>query len=450
MPSLTLGNRPVSDACTVAQAAKFAGIECHFIHNATAKVFMQWFHKFLEDASSCFFFYDAGLSARIHCHDIQDKCDDAQYVEDSELAEIRLIDLIGSKNPDSTVILISDWCHERNIWSFNPNRWEEIPPRMISIGVAEASERADEITEDRPSMELLSRINRGVFASGMFDALKANPAMTPLELKQRLDADLNGHHQTVTIETTSPEMLTQALFQSVKKESTTPKSTLPSAPASANPAGSGPNMPASKTASSIGQAGAAIIGSYPRTNLVSTPGSRPQMTFATGIPAETPIGTSQRPAGTESCHDTTNEVHRHCVKIQPDAVYTYDTRRVNWGPSEEEPDMWCVTEVTKTDNNGNVSKHRDHCRERSRFFCGSGWIPRNPTGDTFPLASAAGASRRTMRAPKTPSSVGKGCGTAVLDFRASAASVAASVKMLCPPLSTTNMTYGSWYLRNRS
>jgi hypothetical protein len=51
-----------------------------------------------------------------------------------------------------------------------------------------------------------------VFTSAIYNALKQKQALTPIELKAKLDAELRKYQQTVTIETTSAEMLKESLF----------------------------------------------------------------------------------------------------------------------------------------------------------------------------------------------------------------------------------------------
>jgi hypothetical protein len=69
-------------------------------------------------------------------------------------------------------------------------------------------------------LNIVSKVEAGVFTSGLYNSLKANQAMTPLELKAKLDAELKKYQQTVTLETTSPEMLDESLFLPNKNHKT--------------------------------------------------------------------------------------------------------------------------------------------------------------------------------------------------------------------------------------
>jgi hypothetical protein len=60
------------------------------------------------------------------------------------------------------------------------------------------------------------RVEAGIFTSALFDELKANQALTPVEMKSKLDAQLKKYDQMVTLETISAEMLKESLFQPVK------------------------------------------------------------------------------------------------------------------------------------------------------------------------------------------------------------------------------------------
>jgi hypothetical protein len=166
-PSVTLGTGPISDACTVASAAKFAGIDCFFIHNAKKADFLKWFDKFLSSATSCLFFYYVGHGTQVPCTsgDEADKMDEAYYFEDGVLIDDILLDhLIKSKNPNSTVILISDCCHSGSIWDLTDYS-KDPPPRVISIAAAQDSQTSKQIVVNKEVLNVVSRVEAGVFTS---------------------------------------------------------------------------------------------------------------------------------------------------------------------------------------------------------------------------------------------------------------------------------------------
>jgi hypothetical protein len=401
-PSVTLGTGPISDACTVASAAKYAGIDCYFIHNATRSDFLRWFDKFLSEASSCLFFYYVGHGTQVPSSngDEADQMDEAYYFEDGVVIDDVLLDhLIKNKNKQSTVILISDCCHSGSIWDLTDYA-KDPPPRVISIAAAQDSQTSKQIVVDKEVLNVVSRVEAGVFTSGMFGALKANIRLTPLELKAKLDSQLKKYQQNVTVETTSPEMLEESLFQPVK-----------AAPL--------------KPATTLAQAGATIV------QKLKAPLTEPQ-----------PV--DEQPVVTEGKGGKKTELHRRFTKIRPDGVYNFHITATTFEIPGKAPRVETIVEITKKDNKGRVTTEvRKHGKELSWHAGKSKWshapltktvdVSRLPTWQDLPDFHPKGDPLRRFMQP----TVGPWKTTRQFQARPS---------LVGPRFETTSMTYGGWNL----
>jgi hypothetical protein len=167
-------------------------MSCFFIHNAKKAEFLQWLDKFLPETESCLFFYYVGHGTEVKSsnNDESDQMDEAYYFEDGVITDDVLLDHpIASKSPDSSVILISDCCHSGSILDLADFQ-KDIPPRVISIAAAQDAQTSKQIVVSKEVLNIVSKVEAGVFTSGLFDALKENQSLTPLDLKAKLDAKL--------------------------------------------------------------------------------------------------------------------------------------------------------------------------------------------------------------------------------------------------------------------
>jgi hypothetical protein len=382
-PQVTLGTGPISDACTVATAAKYAGMDCFFIHNAKKASFLSWLDKFLGNASSCLFFYYVGHGTQVKSSGSSeaDNMDEAYYFEDGVLIDDILLDhLIKEKNPDSTVILISDCCHSGSIWDLTDYS-KDPPPRVISISAAQDSQTSKQIVVNKEVLNVVSRVEAGVFTSGMFEALKANRFMTPLELKKKLDASLSRYQQNVTVETTSPEMLQESLFAPAPVAAEpepvepvplpapapvapAPKPVAPTpAPAPVAPApkpvAPTPAAPALKPSTSLQQS---AVSTLPPATPPKPSTQKPQVTFGGGEQGKAggPKKKYQEPIVTQTANGTRTDLHRYFTKIRPDGIYEYHMISTTIEQPGRKPEISHVCEIKKTDNQGKVTTKVHH------------------------------------------------------------------------------------------
>jgi hypothetical protein len=383
-PSVTLGTGPISDACTVATAAQFAGMPCFFVHNAKKADFLKWLDKFLADAASCLFFYYVGHGTQVPSknNDESDGMDEAYYFEDGVLIDDVLLDhLVKSKNPNSSVILISDCCHSGSIWDLTDFQ-RDLPPRVISISAAQDTQTSKQIVVSKEVLHIVSKVEAGVFTSGMFDALKANAALSPVELKAKLDAQLRKYQQTVTLETTSSEMLNESLFL---------PTTAHEPPAIDAP----PAVAAKPTSSVLASAGAATLAPLPAAAKPS--GSAPD-------PKK-----YQQPVVTILKDGRKTELHKYFKKVRTDCTLDFHVISTTIEQSGRKPVVTHVIEIKKTDKNGRVTTSVHQYGDDMPWHAGKSKWSAPPVIATPTVTTAAAAPATTvavtMPPPKPPAPV---------------------------------------------
>lgn len=231
---LSLGVGPLSDALTIAKSAQKCGMDVYYLHNPRRQVFLNYLDKFFQICGKALFFYYVGHGTYEKCthgtHEEVDDMDEAYVFEDGNIIDDILLDhLIANKHPKSTLILISDSCHSGTVWDLDDDS-KQVPPRCISISAANDNQTAKQLVIDR--------VEQGAFTINMYKILKANINLTAREFQTKMNAILKQYQQGVYLDTSSPEMLDEALFQPkpdepIKVEE--PKKVEP-APAPAKPA----------------------------------------------------------------------------------------------------------------------------------------------------------------------------------------------------------------------
>jgi hypothetical protein len=367
--------------------------------------------------------------------------DEAYYFEDGVLLDDILLDhLISQKNPNSSVILISDCCHSGSIWDLTDFQ-KDVPPRVISISAAQDAQTSKQIVVSKEVLNIVSKVEAGVFTSGLFDALKANQALTPLELKAKLDAQLRKYQQTVTLETTSAEMLKESLFlpgaihatpepePAPAKPGTAPAKPEPvpvkpePAPAKPEPAPVKPEEPAkpsstltSAASSTLASAGAATLAPAPKPApalkpSVTPPPAKPS-TLTPSKPSGAIVHKYQQPVVTLLKDGKKTELHRYFTKVRNDCTLDFHVISTTIEQTGKKPVVTHVVEIKKTDKDGHVTTQVKQFGNDLPWHAGkSKWsseaviaVPK-PSG-TSPATPTTSAAKKPTVAPPPPPKAG--------------------------------------------
>jgi hypothetical protein len=422
-------------------------------------------------------------------NDEADSLDEAYYFEDGALIDDILLDhLIKFKNHNSSVILISDCCHSGSIWDLTDFQ-KDLPPRVISISAAQDQQTSKQIVISKEVLNILSKVEAGVFTSGMYDALKENQALSPIELKTKLDARLKRYQQTVTVETTSPEMLNESLFLPLKRQEepvpevelqTKPQLSAAQAPSASRfvprvvtrgPAAKIPYTP-STTATELSRYTGHIARPFP-----PTPQAQPLPSYL--LPRSTrpvppvpavPPKKYQQPVITYFKNGKKIELHRYYTKMGTDETIDYDVISTTLENNGMKPIVTHSVEITRTDQTGRVRKvvHK-YGNDLPWHAAASKWNSPPVVGQT-PAATVTSRTVALETSAASSSSWGKGnpylsqalklgelppyylTGEEKERMRTLEASLFARDQSIPVPkqvyskISASNMTYGYWYV----
>jgi uncharacterized caspase-like protein len=206
---LSLGTGPINDAVSFAKAMKRYNYDVYFLHNPRQRSFLQYLDAFFKAATQqlVFYYVGHGTSVRDVSGDEADGYDEAFVFEDGNIVDDDLIEhLIDNKNKDCRLILVTDACHSGTIWDIQGGnvKGRELPANIISISAAADAQTAKQTTIDR--------LDQGVFTYNLAKTLKAQPALSPQELQEKMRTILKKYAQTFTVGTTTNTLLREPLF----------------------------------------------------------------------------------------------------------------------------------------------------------------------------------------------------------------------------------------------
>ena len=208
--SISLGDGPMNDGYNMAKCLKKRyGYQVFYIINQKKQSFKDKFAHFLKCVENEFVLYYVGhgTSVRDTNGDESDGYDEALVFVDGNVIDDELIDLIiENKNETNKCVLVSDCCHSGTIWDIQGGNvnGRELPPNLLSISAANDKQTAKQT--------YVERMEQGMFTYNMNKVLKKEPNLSPLQLKQKMATSLRKYAQTVTIGTTTQELLNQPTF----------------------------------------------------------------------------------------------------------------------------------------------------------------------------------------------------------------------------------------------
>lgn len=207
--SLNLGTGPLNDAVTFAKRAKQCEFEVYYLHNPKSKTFLSYLDAFFQNTNHhlVVYYVGHGTNVRDRNGDEADGYDEAMVFDDGTIIDDVLVDhLIQYKKDSTELTLVTDACHSGSIWDLQSGTvcGRTLPPNVLSISAANDQQTAKQT--------MIDRMEQGVFTSNMCKIMKTKPLITPNELKTEMAKVLRKYCQTVTLGTTSPEMLNLPVF----------------------------------------------------------------------------------------------------------------------------------------------------------------------------------------------------------------------------------------------
>ena len=203
-----LGAGPNNDAFHILKIGAQFGYSNYFLRNGKSSRFLQVLDHFLKETSGhlIVFYVGHGTNVRDLNGDEDDGYDEAMVFDDGfVIDDVLRQHLVNFKNTDSILTLITDACHSGSIWDLQSQvKGVSLPPNVLSMSAA-----SDKQTAKQTYVESL---DQGMFTHFMKKAIKTKPSSNPLELRQVMKPQLQKYCQTVTIATTSRELLDKPLF----------------------------------------------------------------------------------------------------------------------------------------------------------------------------------------------------------------------------------------------
>ncbi|EAY21824.1 hypothetical protein TVAG_248830 [Trichomonas vaginalis G3] len=205
----SLGDGPMNDGYNMSKCLKRYGYQVYYILDSKKKPFLEKLNYFLDNVRGelAVYYVGHGTSVVDTDGDEDDGYDEAMFFTDGTVIDDVLVDcLIEHKNKESKVILISDCCHSGSIWDIQGGN---VNGRSLPNGIISVSASNDKQTAKQTIAE---RQEQGMFTYNLMKTLKTQPNLTAIECKKNLSNILRRYAQTVTIATTSAELLTVPLF----------------------------------------------------------------------------------------------------------------------------------------------------------------------------------------------------------------------------------------------
>ena len=206
----SLGDGPMNDGYTMAKMLyKTYGYQIYYIMDTKKASFLEKLRYFLQTVENELVVYYVGHGTYVKDKngDESDGYDEAMVFSDGNLIDDILIKtVIDYKNENSKCILVSDCCHSGTIWDIQSGLHfaKQLPSNIMSISAA-----TDKQTSKQTYIESMEQ---GIFTYNINKVLKNEPNLTPLQLKEKLTSVLKPYKQTITIATTSEEMLNNPIF----------------------------------------------------------------------------------------------------------------------------------------------------------------------------------------------------------------------------------------------
>lgn len=206
---ISLGEGPMNDGYNMAKCLKRFGYDVYYVLNAKSKNFKQKFAYFLSQTVDelVVYYVGHGTNVRDLDGDEADGYDEAIVFVDGNVIDDELIEIIiKNKNAKNKTCLVSDCCHSGSIWDIQSGNYRNrvLPENLISLSASNDKQTAKQTVVERKE--------QGMFTYYMNKLLKTEPKLTPVQLKNKLTTTLRRYQQTVTIATTSAELLTQPTF----------------------------------------------------------------------------------------------------------------------------------------------------------------------------------------------------------------------------------------------
>jgi hypothetical protein len=205
-----VGIAPVTDAVAFAKCAKYYEYEIFFVHEPHAQTFMQYLEYFLMNTYRhlVVYYVGQGTSPQDLNRTRARTYDEAFTFDDAAIADEQFLDsLVGFKNPENRVTLITDTCRPATAWNLPGNevKGRVLPPGIVTISTSPTS---------GTSKHMMSLVqHQGIFTFHVTKEIKANRKITANELEEKMTSVIAEFSQVFSVRATAPEDLDRPVLE---------------------------------------------------------------------------------------------------------------------------------------------------------------------------------------------------------------------------------------------
>ena len=193
----SLGEKPQQEAITVAQCLRKYGYQVYYMLNAEKKDLINKLKYFVSETPEELVIYYTGLTMDPNLDEEFGTHDESFVLIDGMVTDEEYLEILNEKNPLNKVVLLTDSCKEGSAWDVENNK-DKLPAKILSITTKQLDPKAE------PKF--------GFFANCLLRLLKAEPNLSANDARNKLIAMLEPNGQTLTISTTTPVFIHDALF----------------------------------------------------------------------------------------------------------------------------------------------------------------------------------------------------------------------------------------------
>ena len=193
----SLGEKPQAETIAVAQCLKKYGYQVYYMINPEKKDLVNKLNYFVSQTAEQLVIYYTGLDTDPNVDEEFGTHDEAFVLIGEILNDEEFVEILKNKAPQNKIVLATDSTKDGSSWNVENNK-SELPPNILSLTTSPIDPKADH--------------QSGVFAQDLLKLLKANPTLSALETKNRLNTMLESNNQTITLSTTTPVFIHDALF----------------------------------------------------------------------------------------------------------------------------------------------------------------------------------------------------------------------------------------------
>lgn len=206
----TLGDGPLNDGYNMAKCLNMLGYDIFYLIDSKKEKFLEKLKYFVNNVTSdlVVYYVGHGINVKDLDGDEDDGYDEAMlFINGTVIDDVLIEYLIKYKNQKSKIVLVTDACHSGTIWdiqSGNANG-RQLPSNIISISATSDKQTAKQT--------VAGNVEQGMFTYYLTKLINSHPNLNSIQIKKQMKKVMKNFQQTVTIASTSMNLITDPLFK---------------------------------------------------------------------------------------------------------------------------------------------------------------------------------------------------------------------------------------------